>query len=299
MNIEELNKQFAIRNHVSFEEGQGNLPVAKIINAFAASTVSLYGANVLSYIPKGQADVLWLSSKSAFEVGKPIRGGVPLCFPHFGPHPSDATQPVHGFARLQMWHVASTSITDEGATQLVLTLNESPTTLAIWPFTFRLSLVVTVGEQLDISLSIHNTGNEPFSTTQAIHTYYHVKNLEGVTLSGLQGMEYYDATDGNKTKKQEDPLLSITKEENRRYFSTESTCLLYDAGLNRKINIAKSGSAVTVVWNPYKEVVKTIGDIADEEVTSFLCVEAANVFQNATTLEPGAMHTLAAHVHLV
>jgi len=28
-----------------------------------------------------------------------IHGGVPVCFPWFGNHPTDATKPAHGFAR--------------------------------------------------------------------------------------------------------------------------------------------------------------------------------------------------------
>ena len=87
MTLTELNNRFALPNQLTFKTGNGNLPTAEISNSFAAASVSLYGGHVLSFQPKGQHDVLWLSKKSFFEVGKPIRGGVPICFPWFGRMP--------------------------------------------------------------------------------------------------------------------------------------------------------------------------------------------------------------------
>jgi D-hexose-6-phosphate mutarotase len=39
--------------------------------------------------------VLWHSKDSWFEPGKPIRGGIPVCWPWFGAHPEDPEQPSH------------------------------------------------------------------------------------------------------------------------------------------------------------------------------------------------------------
>jgi len=109
VDLASLKKKYGIPGKIEFTLGQGGLPVAIITNEFAKATVSIYGAHVLSYRPKGQEEVLWMSSLSTFEEGSPIRGGIPICFPWFGPHESDPKKPQHGFARLHMWKVSETT----------------------------------------------------------------------------------------------------------------------------------------------------------------------------------------------
>ena len=49
-----------------------------------------------------------MSGSSLFAENKPIRGGVPICFPWFGPREGDPKSPAHGFARLTDWSVVKT-----------------------------------------------------------------------------------------------------------------------------------------------------------------------------------------------
>jgi glucose-6-phosphate 1-epimerase len=294
MNISELNTRFALEGHLKFVAGKGNLPLAEISNTHANCQVSLYGAHVLSFKPQNTQEVLWLSSQSAFEVGKPIRGGVPVCFPWFGPHPTDSTKPVHGFVRLQTWSIEKTAALPNGDTLLTLSLSDSAQSKAEWPYSFKLEMNITVGKSLDIALKINNTDAQSFSTTNCLHAYFGVKNLANISIDGLKG-EYYEPSSAD-SKTQGSDLLSIEKEENRRYFKHTGKTVIEDPGYGRKTHITKTGSEITVIWNPWKETVKNIGDIADEDYASFVCVEPANAYQNATNIAPGQSHTLSVHI---
>lgn len=118
----------------------------QVRNAHAEAVVSLYGAQVLSYRPVGAgADVLFLSERANYEIGKAIRGGVPVCWPWFGPDPQGLGRPNHGFARTRLWSVLSTGATPVGETQVTLGLRDAPDTRALWPHAFELTLQITVG----------------------------------------------------------------------------------------------------------------------------------------------------------
>src|SRR5205085_11204873 len=110
-----------------------------------------HGAHLTHYQRRGHEPLLFLSSKSAFEPGKPIRGGVPIVFPWFGKHP-DPKMPIHGFARTQQWAIESST-----ADSVTMLLMQNETTKALWPFDFELRSTVRISEALTMTLSVHNT----------------------------------------------------------------------------------------------------------------------------------------------
>ncbi len=71
----------------------------------ASGQLYLQGAHCTAWRPAGHEPVLWMSDKSNFALGKPIRGGVPICFPWFGPHSTKADAPAHGTARTTVWNL--------------------------------------------------------------------------------------------------------------------------------------------------------------------------------------------------
>ncbi len=291
MNISALNQQFGSKDHLDFFEGPGSLPCVKIKNAHAECTLSLYGAHVLSFQPAGQPDLLWMSDTSAFENGKAIRGGIPLCFPWFGPHDSDSSKPQHGFARLSEWEVKSTQQLQDGSTELVLTLKENEETMKLWPYLFEAELTVIAGAAFSIRLQIKNTGDQTFTYTDALHTYFNISDLTNIQIAGLAGTSWYNGFASTTTEQQEE-VLTIAAEENRRYINHEKDCVITDSGYQRKLIVSKTGSKVTVVWNPYIETAKNIGDMPDDGYKTFICVEAANAYTDAVVLEPGQLHTI-------
>ena len=94
-----------------------------------------------------------MSVRSAFEAGKPIRGGVPICFPWFGPHPTRPELPAHGFARLNEWKVVGAEDRADGATTITLGLSATEATRAAWPHEFSAEYAVTVGTALELELA--------------------------------------------------------------------------------------------------------------------------------------------------
>ncbi len=183
----EMNCSFAIPGQLIFKEGAGALPRAEISNVHAAAAVSLYGAHVLSYRPEGTQEVLWLSKMSKFETGKAIRGGIPVCFPWFGPHPLDPQKPAHGFARLLPWDVLKTSALPGGETQLVLGLQSTETTWRLFPFDFSAEMAITIGEKLEVTMTAINTGSEPFTLSGALHSYFNISDIGNIAIDGLGG----------------------------------------------------------------------------------------------------------------
>lgn len=294
MNLIELNKSFAIPGQLEFKSGKGDLPVAIINTPDSDAQVSLYGGHVLSFIPKGERDILWMSPNSYFEIGKPIRGGIPVCFPWFGPHTTDSSKPMHGFARLQMWDVMETSVKQDGTIKLILGLHNNSETTALWPHSFSAKIIIEVGKQLDITLCCTNTGNDPIIVGGALHSYFAVSHIHNIGIKGLKDTVYYAFFEKEANNKQEEEILKISKEENRRYINHTCDCLIDDSQWNRKIKIAKRGSKVTVVWNPYSETVKTMSDIPVEGYLNFVCVEAVNAYSDVAELKPGETHCLTA-----
>ena len=285
MNITELNQQFASSGQIEFKAGNGGLPEVQITNKYAQAIVSLYGAQVLSYRPDGQNEVLWMSETSSFEAGKAIRGGIPVCFPWFGPHVSDNQKPMHGFARLMIWDVLEASVSATGESKLRLGLVNNDYTHSIWPYAFRAEMAITIGAKLNVSLTYTNTGNESFVCSDALHSYLRVSDISNISLAGLAGCDYYQGF-SDLLLKQEELVLVIRNEENRRYINHTADCIITDDIWKRKIMIAKKGSKGTVVWNPGSETASKMSDIHADGYLTFVCVEAANIYKDVVTLAP-------------
>jgi glucose-6-phosphate 1-epimerase len=295
MILTSLNKKYGIPGRLEFTSGPGGLPTAIITNEFAKASVSIYGAHVLSYLPKGQEEVLWMSSQSTFEEGTPIRGGIPVCFPWFGPS-ADAQKPQHGFARLHTWKVAETSDLPGSETRLHLTLRQNPTIKTLWPYSFIAEMIVTVGSSLNITFRCTNTGKEQFSYTGALHSYFSVSDIANIKIKGLAGSLYYDGIGASVASVQEEEILVIQKEENRRYINKTADCIIEDSAISRKIRVGKSGSRVTVVWNPGAEMAKKIADMPDDGYKTMICVEAVNAYDDIAVVKPKETCILATNI---
>ena len=291
--IDLLNSRFGSPGKIVFRAGENNIPIIAIANNHGSCEISLYGGQVLSYRPAGHLPVLFMSKTSPLTPGQPIRGGIPVCWPWFGAHPTAADTPLHGFARILPWHLASTDYTSRNTT-VRLTLSDSDQTRAWWPHRFSLTLQVTLDSALKVELIARNTGKESFTFTEALHSYFWVRQIMDITVRGLKGATYADKVTHTEGHLQETPVV-IRQEVDRVYNNTETECVVDDAGLGRQIVIAKQGSRTTVVWNPWIDKAKRMPDFGDEDYTRMICVETANAAGNAITLAPAA--TLAADMN--
>lgn len=302
LDLEALNQRFAINNadtQLCIELGASNFPIIDINNKHAHARISLYGGQVLSYRPQGAAqDMLFLSEKALYQSGKAIRGGAPLCWPWFGADPEQQGRPAHGFARTSMWQLTQVN-GDEQATQITLTLNDSPETLAIWPHRFKLTLTISIGKTLKIALSTHNPNPYSFAISQAIHSYFAVSDITKIQLIGLNGISYIDKskTGANREQQQNDEL-HISKEVDRIYTNAPNHVALEDNLWQRRIHIGSQNSQTTVVWNPWVEIAAVMTDLNDRDYQKFICVEVANVINDMRTLAPMDTHELIAEYEI-
>ena len=273
---------------VTRETDPHGLQRLRVATPSAVATVYLHGGHVTHYQPRGQSPVLFMSAESRFAPGQPIRGGVPVIFPWFGPHPFDPKAPAHGFARTTQWTLGD--VTKDGDSVTVTLVMGSTSTV-------QLRYAVTVGTALGLSLTVENHDARALQFQEALHTYLAVSDVRQVSVKGLSGRDYVDKVDGMKRKTQPG-LIRITGETDRVYLDTPDDVTVEDPGLNRRIIVAKEGSASTVVWNPWIEKAKKMPDFGDDEWPHMLCVETANVAENAVTLAPGASHTMRATVRV-
>jgi glucose-6-phosphate 1-epimerase len=298
---------------VRVDEGEGRLPRVSVRSALGAAEVYFQGAHLTVWHPSAAREpVLWRSRESMFEPGRPIRGGVPICFPWFGPHPVDASAPAHGFARLQPWKLVDAR--EDAAGTVALAMELAGEGVPQWPHRFRVIHRMTFGAVLRMDLEVHNEGADAFTFEEALHTYFSVRDVRTVTVTGLEGAEYLDKVAGSRRSRQGDEALRVTGETDRVYLDTRADCIIHDPqadcvsqdpqavcvsqdpAARRQISVSKTGSDATVVWNPWIDKSRAMPDFGDDEWPEMLCVETCNVNVHARTLAPGASHTMTAIV---
>jgi glucose-6-phosphate 1-epimerase len=278
------------------ESGPGGLERVLLDAAAAEAHVFLQGAQVCRFEPKGEKPVLWMSAKSRFETGKPLRGGVPICFPWFGPKQGSPEAPLHGFARILTWAVSSVTREPDGSLRAVFELPAETTTRGGFPHELALSLSITVGRSLQLALTARNVTSDAVTFEEALHSYFAVSDVRQVRICGLEGVGYLDKTGAMARRPGEKGSIAIAAETDRVYLGTTGALTIEDPGWRRQIVVGRSGSATTVVWNPWVAKAKAMPDFGDDEWSGMVCVETANASDDAVTLAPGAAHVMTATI---
>jgi D-hexose-6-phosphate mutarotase len=282
------------------EPGSGGLDRLVLEAAEGTAHVYLQGAHVTHFQPRGGRPVLFLSRESRFEggvpggggLGKAIRGGVPVCFPWFGPKAGDATAPAHGFARLLAWEIDGVTRDERGCLRASLRLGASDSTRRFFPHDFVVRLMVSVDARLQLELAVHNLGRVPMTFEEALHTYFAVGDARRVSIRGLEGARFLDKTEGFARKPGEPTPIAIARETDRVYPDARGAVTIDDPVWARRVVVSKAGSATTVVWNPWLEKAKGMTDFGDDEWTAMVCVETANAMADAVTVLPGEAHAM-------
>lgn len=295
MNIEQLNADYGIGDKVVFVAGKGGFPVIEIKNEFATGKVSLYGGQVLSFLPVGQTqDMMFVSSQAYYQSGKAIKGGTPVCWPWFGPDPEDKGRASHGIARNRLWEMRDVAITQDGSTVVEMGLKDTAETRSIWNHSFDMSLAVTLGSTLTLELTTRNQGTEPFSITQALHTYFRIGDISQVRVLNLEDTSYLDKVDGGKNKTQTG-AVTFDAECDRIYLDVPSQLVIDDAALGRKIKITAANSNTAIVWNPAAEISAKMADLGDLDYQKFVCVETANAANEIIEIAAGEDYNMIAN----
>ncbi len=262
------------------------------------ATVLLQGGHVVSWVPAGGNERLYLSDLSAYGAGNPVRGGVPVIFPQFNQRGPDFSLPRHGFARTRPWEVApQDSVVGGGAgsaggavqpAEVTLRLTDDSETRALWPNGFSLTLTVGLAAgRLELTLAVVNQGGVPFSFTAALHTYLRVADIRQAGLFGLQGVRYLDTVTGIGTVGSESPL-TFDRETDRIYYEVAEALALRTP--EAALEVTMDGFRDVVVWNPWAERCAALPDMPDDDYLRMLCIEAA-VIDKPVSLQAGETWT--------
>lgn len=258
------------------------LPALRLVTREGArALVTLFGGQVLSWVPAGGREWLYVSEKACFDRSQAIRGGIPVCFPQFA---ALGPLPKHGYARMREWRLDEQRAPRD-FTQVTLSLEASPEELQRWPHPWRAELTVSLaGNRLDLELEVANPGAAALEFTAALHTYLRVDEVEEARLEGLYGHEYLDATRGGEVRRDSGDVLRVEDEVDRIYRDVTGALLLRDG--ERALGIHGENFADVVVWNPWEEKCAALADMPRDGFRHMLCVEAAAAAR-PVRVEPG------------
>ena len=241
------------------------LPVVVVNHPKVRAAVTLQGAHLLTWQPSGEKPVLWLSSETAFKNGVAIRGGIPICWPWFGP----VGQPAHGFARNLPWTLTAHD-EDESGVILTFTLEQSAESKKHWPHDFCLIARFKLGEVCEMELESHGE----YEYTAALHTYFNIGDITQIDVSGL-GSPYIDKVNPG-TGEQQGNLTFATRTD-RIYTKPEPFSVITDKALQRVIEVHHHNNTDVVAWNPWSELSVSMADMPNDGYKTMVCVETAHV----------------------
>eukprot|EP00467_Chlorarachnion_reptans_P023645 CAMPEP_0114525288 /NCGR_PEP_ID=MMETSP0109-20121206/22334_1 /TAXON_ID=29199 /ORGANISM="Chlorarachnion reptans, Strain CCCM449" /LENGTH=340 /DNA_ID=CAMNT_0001706839 /DNA_START=120 /DNA_END=1142 /DNA_ORIENTATION=- len=226
------------------------------------ATIYKWGATATSYKDASGTEWLAVRPDAKFDGSKAISGGIPHCFPQFGP----GELPQHGFARDSFWTLEKA----EGS-RAVFTLTDSEKTRSVWDYPFKATYTVELTEDaMKTRLEVANTGDKAFDFTGALHSYFDVSNIKNVQICGpFKGQEILDRMSSPPAKIQADSdAITITTETDQVVEGIVGSVKIEDSGKGKRLLIKSTeGWKDTVLWNPYGN--ENMG------YEKFVCVEAA------------------------
>jgi glucose-6-phosphate 1-epimerase len=258
----------------------------------ATCLISLLGGQILSWVPAGGAERLYLSPSARFDGTSALRGGIPVIFPQFA---EQGNGPRHGFARTSVWTVSEQRVATDFATA-TLNIVDSGTSRLIWPHAFSMELTAMLcGNRLDLELDVENTGESAFTFAAALHTYLRVNEVENCRVEGLRGKRYIDAARGGAVTTDRFDAVVVEDEVDRIYCGAPDTVVLHEP--SRALGLQSDGFPDLVVWNPWEHKCRELTDMPDPDFRRMICLEPALV-EHPLELAPGAhwtgRHTLVA-----
>ncbi|AXT39998.1 D-hexose-6-phosphate mutarotase [Alteromonas sp. BL110] len=270
---------------VTVSESNG-LTFLDVDNAFATARISLFGGHILSFVPKSDnKERLWVSPHAYLNGERPIRGGIPVCWPWFSDdHGREkGALPAHGFLRTQVWKLVDS---EESASGTTITLSPSFTRAEGFENDCTVTMVIAIGESMDVSLVTENIGVAAFDFNCALHTYFHVNDIQQTLLKGIDG-QYKDKLDEWAVKPTPSPY-AITGETDRIHLAPIETTEI-EVGGDAFTEVISQGNDSLVVWNPWQGAA-SISDMDPFGYKHMLCVETS--LTQGRMLAPGESHTL-------
>ena len=258
----------------------------------SALTVYLQGAHITACQLGADAALLWTSQSANYQPGKAIRGGIPLCWPWFGAHPSRPDHPQHGYARTSGFDVINSDFEDD-FTGIQLRLVLATPELSEWHADGDIELTVTLrlSDALWLQLDTHNRSTATMPVSLALHSYFNVGDVAQISMPGLAGLGYIDKLRAGERRQQMAPLV-INEAIDRIYLDPPQSIEIHDPVLNRRVQVRSWGNTELVVWNPGAEGARAMIDFDDAGYVEMVCVEPAIASDNRVLLVPGATLTV-------
>ncbi len=275
------------------EYPHGNdFPIICVDNELCTARISLYGAHLMSWTPKGERDVLFMSPKLQVKQGSALRGGVPLCWPWFGKHPEDATQPSHGIARCALWTLASSEEGEDGRTRLILAL---PATDEMQP---SAAFILELGAELVMSLVTLDVPHQ-MVLSAAHHSYFAVSDYEQIAITGLEEIPFVEYAPSPQPIC-EDPLIPAGNIDRIYHPVPEETDItIHDPAWSRSLRITRKGSHSCIIWNPGAEQAAAMSDLGAGNERGFIAVETTIAPAEQMSLAYGETHQMVTRVEVI
>jgi glucose-6-phosphate 1-epimerase len=270
-------------------------PALKVDHPNCTGLISLYGGQVLQWAPTGHRPVLYVSPSALYQPGKAIRGGIPVCWPWFGPLEGKPEQPSHGLARTAPWQLDHCIDTTQGV-EITLSLDfTSPANLEATALPSHLRLIITMGSTLELRLITQSHSASDASISTALHSYFAVSEITQCEIRGVANTTYLDELD-LQTYQQTNEL--IIGEEIDRIYHTQASISIVDSTWDREITVSPINSNSTVVWNPWIDKSKRIADLPDTAYRDFVCIETARLLADKLTIPAGQPATFGTKIEV-
>ncbi|KAJ7071021.1 galactose mutarotase-like domain-containing protein [Mycena amicta] len=251
----------------------------------ASAQILLYGATVVSWKSPSQLDIqpserLFVSATSARDGSKPVRGGIPVVFPCFGPptHQEHLNLAQHGFARSSVWSWDGEINQADDQVSVTLTLDPTPA--------IRAQYTRPIPSQLPCSTA-YPPDNLEFQAL--FHNYILVPSSTDVLVTPLKNNTYFDKTEPTPEGKATPKVETRAGVDVRKFTDSvyENAPQKYEViwpggGLDIKTSNLKD----VVVWNPQAEAGAKIGDMETGGWERFVCCEPGHV-RGFASVAPG------------
>lgn len=228
---------------------------------------SRQGAQLLHFRPQGERAMLWCASQWPALSSAPIRGGIPVCWPWFGSHPSENDWPQHGWARQREWRLLEAHA-DESLVQVSWQLD-----IEDW----HVRLDARLGRELEMELSSFHEDDSDCLFSFALQPYWRLGSLRRAVVHGME-------LEGAQRPASPLPNTWTPRGAVKQVLYNTGALVIEDAGWQRRLRIDKNAAAGSVIWHPGSRAVE---QVEPGEADRFLCVGAAGYRPGGLILAQG------------
>jgi len=257
------------------------LKIITINHPLFSAKVSYQGAQIFEY--SSSSFSLFTSSLAYFKNNRAIRGGIPLCWPWFGPKEDSIS---HGFARVFNWQLKSIK-EDALHVELIWCLTSDSNSKKYFAYDFELELIQKISDTIELNLYVHNLDTQSFEVSEAFHTYFSIDTLNTLHVKELESKHFFNQL---TCKDETEDNILFDKEIDRIYQEKISSITIDNN--SKKISIEQENFHSVVVWNPWIEKSKSLIDMSNDEYKNMVCIESANVKERSVTIKRGEIHSV-------